>query len=72
MAEISREIGNRIRNFRKMRNLTLEDLSLLIRKSKSTISKYEHGEIAIDIETLYDLADALQIHVEQLLYCPVK
>lgn len=73
MAEISREIGNRIRNFRKMRNLTLEDLSLLIRKSKSTISKYENGEIAIDIETLYDLADALQIHVEQLLYCrPIR
>ncbi len=69
MAEISIEIGKRIRNFRKTRNLTLDEMSNIICKSKSTISKYEKGEIAVDIETLYELADALHIHVEQLLYC---
>lgn len=50
-----------------MRNLTLAQLALIICKSQSTISKYETGEIAIDIDTLYDIADALHIHVEQLL-----
>lgn len=25
--------------------------------------------IAVDIETLYEIADAIQVHVEQLLYC---
>lgn len=69
MSEISTEIGKRIRNFRKMRHLTLDELSAIICKSKSTISKYEKGEIAVDIETLYEIADALHIHVEQLLYC---
>lgn len=59
MAEISQEIGRRIRAFRKMRKLTLDELALIIYKSKSTISKYEKGEISIDIETLYDIADAL-------------
>lgn len=48
--------------------ITLDALSDLVFKSKSTLSKYEKGEISIDIETLYELADALHVHVEQLLY----
>lgn len=67
MSEITIDMGKRMRNFRKMRNLTLAQLALIICKSQSTISKYETGEIAIDIDTLYDIADALHIHVEQLL-----
>lgn len=72
MSEINVQIGNRIRIFRKMRKMTLDELSDIIHKSKSTISKYEKGEIAIDIETLYEISDAIQVHVEQLLYCPPK
>lgn len=68
MAEISMEIGKRIHTVRKMRKMTLKEVSELVCKSVSTLSKYEKGEIAVDIETLYDLADALQVHVEQLLY----
>ena len=67
MSEISVEIGKKIRVFRKSINMTLTDLSEKIYKSKSTISKYEKGEISIDLETLYDIADALNVHVEQLL-----
>lgn len=69
MSEISIEIGKRIRNFRKKRNMTIEELSGHINKCKATVSKYEKGEIVIDIVTLYNIADALQVHVEQLLYC---
>lgn len=69
MSEISAEIGKRIRNSRKMRKLTLAQLAQNICKSQSTVSKYETGEIAVDIETLYNIADALHIHVEQLLFC---
>jgi len=72
MSEINKEIGKKINTFRKMKRLTLEDLSAIICKSKSTISKYEKGEIAIDIETLYEISSALQIHVEQLLYVSPK
>ena len=52
--------------------MTLEALAAVICKSKSTVSKYENGEIPVDIETLYEIASALQIHVEQLLYCPPR
>lgn len=72
MSELTMEIGKRIRNFRKMRKMTLDELSLIICKSKSTISKYEKGEIAMDVETLYEVADALHIHVEQLFYTRPK
>lgn len=72
MSEISVQIGERIRSARKNRDMTLGDLSDVIHKSKSTISKYESGEIAVDIETLYEIASALDIHVEQLLWCPPR
>ena len=68
MSEVSRQIGKRIRYFRQSRKMTLEELASVIYKSKSTLSKYEKGEISIDVETLYILADALHVHVEQLLH----
>ena len=67
MGEIAREIGGRMRSFRRMRKLTLTQLAALLYRSPSTVSKYETGEIAMDIETLYAVAQALHIHVEQLL-----
>lgn len=70
MTEISIQTGRRIRAFRKKRKMTLNDLSRIIHKSKSTVSKYETGEIALDIETLQEIAEALQLHAEQLLYSP--
>ena len=69
MLEINVEIGKKIRNFRKNQKMTIEELAKLINKSKATVSKYAKGEIIMDIVTLYDIADVLQLHVEQLLYC---
>ena len=65
---ISQEIGRKIRAFRKARDMTLEELAKRVCKSKSTLSKYEKGDIALDMETFYDIAAALEVHVEQLLY----
>ena len=45
MSQISTEIGKQIRTFRKKRKMTLEALAAVICKSKSTVSKYENGEI---------------------------
>ena len=69
MAEISRQIGHRIRTFRKAKHMTLDRLAVILCKNKSTLSKYETGEIVLDIETIYEISRALGIHVEQLLYC---
>ena len=43
MTEISTLVGQQIRECRKKRNMTLEDMAGLIGKSRSTISKYEKG-----------------------------
>ncbi|MDD2955052.1 MAG: helix-turn-helix transcriptional regulator [Oscillospiraceae bacterium] len=65
--ELSREIGRHIRCCRKKRNMTLVQLAQAISKSKATVSKYETGEISVDVATLYEIADACHVHVEQLL-----
>ena len=59
MSELSMEIGKRIRYFRTGKNMTLEELATAVCKSKATLSKYEKGDIVIDIETMYEIADAL-------------
>lgn len=67
MKEISIHVGKRIRLYRKMKNMTIEVFAGLINKSKATVSKYENGDIAIDIETLFIIAQALNISVNQLI-----
>lgn len=39
----------------------------MINKSKATISKYENGAISIDIQTLSEIADALEVDVANLI-----
>jgi transcriptional regulator with XRE-family HTH domain len=68
MSEISSELGRTIRHFRKSKGITLEELGEQINRSKSTMQKYEAGKIIIDIETFYEIAFALNVHPEQLLY----
>lgn len=66
--DINLEIGRKIKAYRKLKKITLNDLSKKIYKSVSTISKYENGDILIDVETLYAIADALDVSVDKLLY----
>lgn len=68
MASVASEIGAKIKYFRKNKNFSLQEMADLLCKSKSTVSKYENGQITIDIETLYNIAKVLGVHVEQLLY----
>lgn len=71
MPQISTQIGKQVRQIRKKRGMTLSDLSKLINKNIATISKYEKGEIILDIETLYEISAALNVDIQQLLYhCP--
>lgn len=69
MNQIAVSVGSRIRLYRQMKKYTIATLADMIHKSKSTLSKYENGEITIDVETLYEIASALEIRMEQLLDC---
>lgn len=70
MADYLTEFGTILRNARKIRGLTIQELADKILKSKSTLSKYERGEIAIDILTMNDIAAALNVRIEDLLPQP--
>ena len=67
MNKISTAIGSNIRDLRKQKGLTLKQLAQRINKGLSTLGKYESGEITMDVETLYEIANALDVRVEQLL-----
>ncbi|MDU3011068.1 MAG: helix-turn-helix transcriptional regulator [Peptoniphilus harei] len=66
--DINLEIGRKIKSYRKIKKMTLEELSNKIYKSTSTISKYENGQIKIDVESLYLIAQAFDININNLLY----
>ena len=66
MDGINAYIGARIKNYRKMKKLTLQQLADQIHKSRATVSKYENGDITIDVETLYEISRVLDVGLSQL------
>lgn len=67
MSEITRYVGQRIRRSRKAKGLTIDEFSKMINKSKATVSKYENGSIVLDVETLLDIANALEMDIQMLI-----
>lgn len=70
MSTISYHVGQRIKRYRRSRGYTIEQLSGMIHKSKATLSKYENGAITVDVETLYQIALALDVDPKHLLDYP--
>jgi transcriptional regulator with XRE-family HTH domain len=71
MAQTIQElVGERLNFCRKNRGYTLTQFSQLVNRSKSSLSKYERGEVSIDIGTLQELAAALQVPMSLLLEDP--
>lgn len=67
MSKINEHIGKQIRMYRKVQGLTLQQLANLIHKSRASMSKYETGEITLDVETLHDISNALHVSMNQLM-----
>jgi len=73
MKTILEHVGSRIRLYRKASGMTTDELAKKVHKSKGTISKYETGQIAVDIVTLFEIACALDVSPIQILdYLPPK
>lgn len=68
----STNVGMRIKYYRKLNQISLQGLSMLVHKSVSTLSKYESGQIVIDVETLHEIASALSVSIYQLLEEPTE
>ena len=58
--------GDKIKEYRKEKKITQKQLGQLIGKAEITIRKYESGALVPPLETLYSIAKALDIPVENL------
>lgn len=61
---------NRIREWRRHRGLTLEQLAELVGSNNQTIGRYERGERSVTIDVLLQLAPALGCKPADLLPDP--
>ena len=66
MSEFTCYVGQQIKKYRKAGRLTLQQLADAIHKSRATVCKYENGEISVDIETLFEISQVLQVSMAQL------
>ncbi|USG65216.1 XRE family transcriptional regulator [Brevibacillus ruminantium] len=66
MKDVSRYVGMQIRKYRKMRNMTQKELGLKIGVKHNTISSYEAGTNEPEQNTLFAIADALGVSINDL------
>ena len=60
-------IGNRVREARKNKGLTQEDLAALIDKTVETVSNIERGVKLPGLATLEDIRKALDVKLSDLI-----
>lgn len=60
---ISKIIGNKITYYRKMKGMTLENLSKVVGVSEQQQSRYERGINRINVDRLYQYAKVFDINL---------
>lgn len=66
-ALMNEKIGERIRKIRKSKNLTQEKLAERADLSASYISRVENGDCVASLDSLCNIAGALQVGIESFL-----
>lgn len=61
------EYGTRIRTFRKLRNLTQQEVSSLVNMTQSTYSRIETDDHTPTVDELKSIAQALDVSVGDLI-----
>lgn len=61
MHELTLQIANRIKTFRRRQNMSIAELARRISKSTATVYKYESGQIPVTVDVLEDIAAALGV-----------
>ncbi|MFN3916927.1 MAG: helix-turn-helix domain-containing protein [Flavobacteriales bacterium] len=61
------KVGDRIRNLRKERKLTQEEMATVLNISQRAYSKMENNEVQITPERLEEIAKALNVEVSRIL-----
>ncbi len=63
-----RDIGKNIKQLRKIKNITQDELAQKLFVTRQTVSNYEIGRTRPDIEMLTKLAEVLEVDVQTVLY----
>lgn len=61
-----KRLGQIAREYRKARNMSIEEVGDAIGKSKATVNRYETGEIVMDILTALELCNVLNIDLNDI------
>ncbi|UPT67932.1 MAG: helix-turn-helix domain-containing protein [Sphingobacteriales bacterium JAD_PAG50586_3] len=61
-----KEFGKRVKSFRKSKKITQQDLAYDCEVHKRTIQRIEKGDVNIGLETIFNIAKALEIKVGEL------
>ena len=64
---MSSDFGIMMRDYRKRKKLSLDDLAVMVDSSKQVLSRYERGERTPKISAAQKIADALDVPLELLL-----
>lgn len=63
-----KDIGNRIRKFRKLKNLSQEELAEKVEISVPHMSHIETGNTKLSLQVLVDLSIALEVTTDDLIF----
>ena len=66
-AKLQKTVGARIRQIRKDKNLTQEELAISIKKQRPALQRIEAGGVNPSIYTLREIAGGLGVKLEELL-----
>lgn len=61
MNSLTKTVGDRLRTYRKMRGMTVEQLAKRISRSSPTVYKYESGQIPLDVDVIQIISEVLKI-----------
>lgn len=61
---LSKFVGNKIREYRKKKKMTQKQLGDLIGVKHNTVSDYENGKISPEQDSLFALSKALEVSVD--------
>ncbi|HGN1328154.1 TPA: helix-turn-helix domain-containing protein [Proteus mirabilis] len=67
MQNLSKKLGERIRNERIKQGISQENLALLTDIDRSYVGRIERGEVNITVEKLYQIAGVLKCSPNKLL-----
>lgn len=65
--QIAKNIGTALRNVRFKRGLSMQQLATLAEMEKSQIYRIENGKVDVRMSTLYTLAEALNVELNDFL-----